>query len=262
MFKIQQLWTADAWKSQLSKAGLLDIDAVSQRDFDWFEEPNKRRGGWSGVARIVLNPKATIEQQSVVFLKIQQNHFYREPRKLFKKCLTFEREFDVLENVGKVSKCVPEVVLFAKWQNGSDVGSILITKALDEWYPLREWILGDNGLTPPDEPTFHRALDAIARCGREINTAGWVHLCFSAKHLFVKPEADGSFSSCVIDFEKSRKHLRSNYRTMKDCSHFMRHTPNLTDSHKRHFLESYFQTNDFTPAQRKLIGKMRGAPAV
>ncbi len=262
MFKIKKIWVSEKWKAPLQEAHLLDIEAVSQRNFDWFEEPNRRRGGWSGVTRIVLNPDDAPQDQQAVFLKIQQNHFYRDPAKLFKKRLTFEREFDVLQQLGSVSSSIPEVLLFAKWRVGADTGSILVTKALDGWLPLTDWLCGQNGLTAPDEATLFKALTAIAKASRQINDAGWVHLCYSAKHLFVSPLSDGSFQSCVIDMEKSRKHISSNYRSMKDCSHFMRHTPKLTDAHKLHYLKSYFQTDAFTPTQQRLIGKMRGAPKI
>jgi len=262
MFKIESKWVAPQWETALNAADLLDIQSVANSEFDWFEAPNKRRGGWSGVTRIVLNPEAEPKDQKAVFLKIQQNHFYRAPAKLFRKQLTFEREFEVLQQLDSVSDAIPEVVLYAKWRSGEDQGALLVTKALHGWLPLPDWLYGKNGLTAPDEATLLKALEAIARGAREINQAGWVHLCYSAKHLFVKPNEDGSFRSCVIDMEKSRKHLSANYRTMKDCSHFMRHTPKLTDAHKLHFLKSYFQTDSFTPAQKALIRKMRGAPKV
>jgi len=79
MFKIKKQWIAPEWESTLRDAGLLDIESVSKREFDWFEAPNRRHGGWSGVTRIVLNPDAVPEDQKAVFLKIQQNHFYRAP---------------------------------------------------------------------------------------------------------------------------------------------------------------------------------------
>jgi hypothetical protein len=262
MFTIENLWVSPQWKDRLDAAGLLDIEAVAKRDHDWFEEPNRRRGGWSGVTRIVLNPDASAEDQQAVFLKIQQNHFYRDPAKLFKKRLTFEREFDVLQRLGSTSDSVPELVFFAKWRAGADTGSILVTKALDHWLPLPDWLCGKNGLTAPDEPTLLKALEAIAATSRRINDAGWVHLSYSAKHLFVMPQADGSFKSCVIDLEKCRKHILSGHRTIKDCSQFMRHTPNLTDAQKLSYLKAYFQTETFSTAQQRLIRRIPGAPRI
>jgi hypothetical protein len=210
----------------------------------------------------VLNPEAAPQDQQAVFLKIQQNHFYRAPNTCFTKQLTFEREFNVLQQLAPVTDSIPELVLFAKWRSGSDVGAILITQALDDWSPLTNWTQGQKGDVAPDEATFQKALEAIAKSAREIHQAGWVHLCFSAKHLFVRPKDDGSFESCVIDMEKSRKHLRAAYRTRKDCSHFMRHTPGLTEAHKLTFLQAYFQTETFSDKQKRLIQSMRGSPAV
>ena len=89
MFKITQQWIAPQWEDALKKADLLNIEALTTREFDWFEEPNRRRGGWSGVTRIVLNPEAAPQDQRAVFLKIQQNHFYRAPSTCFLKRLSF-----------------------------------------------------------------------------------------------------------------------------------------------------------------------------
>ncbi len=262
MFKIKQHWVAPEWEAALKDADLLNIEALTTREFDWFEEPNRRRGGWSGVTRLVLNPAAAPEDQQAVFLKIQQNHFYRAANTLFTKKLTFEREFEVLQQLKSATDTIPELALFATWQVGSDVGAILVTRALDDWYPLNDWIHGRKGLTAPDEATFKKALEAIAQSAREIHAAGWVHLCFSGKHLFVRPTTHGDFESCVIDMEKCRKHLSSAHRTRKDCSHFMRHTPGITDAQKLTFLQAYFQTDNFSAAQTALIRKMRGAPCV
>jgi len=262
MFKIKQQWIAPEWEDALKQADLLNIEALTTREFDWFEEPNRRRGGWSGVTRIVLNPDAAPQDQQAVFLKIQQNHFYRAPNTCFLKKLTFEREFEVIRQLKSATDTIPELVLFVKWRSGSDVGALLITRALDDWYPLNDWLQGHKGLTTPDESTCNKALKAIAQSAREINNAGWVHLCFSGKHLFVRPTTDGNFESCVIDLEKSRKHLRANYRTRKDCSHFMRHVHGITDAQKLTFLQAYFQTDTFSVAQKRLIHKMRGGPTI
>jgi len=43
MFELKQLWISPHWEALLSEAGLLDIESVSQREFDWFEAPKRRR---------------------------------------------------------------------------------------------------------------------------------------------------------------------------------------------------------------------------
>ena len=262
MFKIVKKWHHPKLEHLLNETGLLDIESASQREFDWFEEPNRRRGGWSGVSRIELNPEAPEAERRAVFLKIQQNHFYVAPNTCFLKRLTFEREFAAIQALRPHSEAIPQVVMFAKWQENGNRGSILVTEALDTWIPLRPWLLGELDQPAPDKETLHRAFDAIAKTARSINQAGWIHMCFSAKHIFVKEQSDSTFSVRVVDLEKTRKRVGLDRRTLKDCSHFMRHTPNLTDPDKTHFLKAYFNTGSFNSAQKALISQMRGAPKI
>ncbi len=260
MFKVEKFQVSQKWEAILSEAGLLDIEAVVGREFDWFETPNQRRGGWSGVSRIVLNPNVSPEDQKTVFLKIQQNHWFRAPNNFFRRHLTFEREIDAMTQISSIVNCTPEVLLFGRWITGQDAWAVIITRSLDGWLPLNGWLLGKNGLVPPDQATLLKIFEAIASTSRQLNEAGWVHLSFSAKHLFVRPNKEAAYDICLIDYEKCRRHIFSGYRTIKDCSHFMRHTPKFSDAHKRYYLKSYFQTETFTPSQRRLIRKMKGAP--
>jgi hypothetical protein len=43
MFKAEKFWVSQKSESILAEAGLLDIEAVVGREFDWFETPNQRR---------------------------------------------------------------------------------------------------------------------------------------------------------------------------------------------------------------------------
>ncbi|HZV99605.1 MAG TPA: hypothetical protein VFF74_11500, partial [Methylophilaceae bacterium] len=57
----------------LLEQNLLDnFERVWTYKAPWFEEPNSRRGGWSGVGRLVL--KDTQGNEQGVFLKRQENH--------------------------------------------------------------------------------------------------------------------------------------------------------------------------------------------
>ncbi|PXA03118.1 hypothetical protein DDZ13_13705 [Coraliomargarita sinensis] len=262
MLKVTKLWHAPEKKCILEDAGLLDIGALSRREFDWFEAPNLRRGGWSGVSKIVLNPDAAEESDKAVFLKIQKNHFYRAPDTCFLKRLTFEREFSAMMTLRDACAAIPKVLLFAKWQECGDQYSVLVTESLEDWWPLGPWLKGELPEPPPDEATLNKALEAIAATACKIHQAGWLHMCYSAKHLFVRKQDNGEFDVRVVDLEKTRKRLGLGRRTVKDCSHFMRHTPKLGHAEKNHFLKSYFQTEHFNTKQRKLIHKMRGGPGI
>jgi hypothetical protein len=262
MFRVDRLWVSAQWEQLLREADLLDVEALSKRTFDWFEERNVRRGGWSGVARIVLNPDAAPADQRAVFLKTQWNHFCGGPQAFIRKTLTFDREYDALREIGEATGAVPEVVFFASWRSGEGRGAILVTEALDDWFPVSEWARGTGELDRPSDSVWLRALEAIASASRDINDAGWIHMSYSARHLFVRPEADGSFVARAVDLERSRKSPFPGQRTKKDCSHAFRHAPRMTEAHKLHYLHAYFRADEFTPKQLRLIRKMRGGPAV
>jgi len=259
--EVTRQWVAPGWHGHLAQAGLLDTRDLALREFDWFEPPNKRRGGWSGVSRIPLDPKtAPAGESEAIFLKIQQNHFYRAPNTWFRKRLTFEREFNVMQRMESIAGCFAPPVFFSTWKEGGNRGALLMVQSLDGWLPLNHWLRGENGLTPPDQTTLLHALQAIARIARRIHDAGWVHLAFSPKHLFLKPERNGEFQARVVDLEKARQHLLPGYRTIKDTSHFLKRTPGLSEDLIRQYLFAYFQTHSFTPRQQRWIRKMHGAP--
>lgn len=92
---------------------------------------------------------------------------------------------------------------------------------------------------------------------------------FQLQHLWVHPEWEDQLRSADLldiesvaarDFEKTRKTLTRNQSIIEDVSRFLRHSPNLSRELQLRFLRTYFQTERFTPAQTKLIRKMRGAP--
>ena len=60
------------WADVLRNNGLTDFDALWNLDIGWFEAPNRRRGGWSGVSRCELSVPA--QASAGVFLKRQENH--------------------------------------------------------------------------------------------------------------------------------------------------------------------------------------------
>jgi hypothetical protein len=260
MFEIEKIWIHPKWEETLKKADLINIEAVSNREFDWFEAPNRRRGGWSGVSRIILNPQAQPKDQKAGFLKIQQNHFYRAPATFFRKRLSFIREFEALQELGKVTECVPNLIQYAQWKQGSKLGALLITESLENWQPFDDWLV--KQITIDNNDLIHKALKSIAAATRELHQAGWAHFGFYPKHAFIKENQDGTFSTCLIDLEKARRPLFKSQSTIEDVSRFLRHSKKLSNEHKIQYLHDYFESETFSRTQRKLISRMRGVPAV
>lgn len=263
MFKIKQQWIAPEWEDALKQADLLDIESVSKREFDWFEAPNRRRGGWSGVTRLVLNPDAAPQDQQAVFLKIQQNHFYRAPSTFFLKRLSFAREFDALQALAPVVSCMPNLLQFTQWQHDGNQGSLIITEALEGLQPFDQWLREQkNAATPHKSEPIRKALQSIASAAREVHNAGWAHFGFYPKHAFIRKDKNGNYSTCLIDLEKARQPLRSTHCTIEDVSRFLRHSTDLNNEGKVEYLRAYFQTDTFSDAQKRMIRKMRGGPSI
>ena len=80
------------WQAILAFNQLDNFDAFWQLEADWFEEPNHRRGGWSGVSRILLAlPEGG---EAAVFLKRQENHLRKTIAHPLKGIPTFRAEID------------------------------------------------------------------------------------------------------------------------------------------------------------------------
>ncbi|HAV14407.1 MAG TPA: hypothetical protein DCX06_13090 [Opitutae bacterium] len=256
-FELKNLWVSDPWADLLKNAGLLEIESLGDRKFDWFEEPNRRRGGWSGVSRLSLNPDASEAEQQIVFLKIQQNHYYVSWRNLFLKKLSYKREFYAIRELSPITESLPKVVLFTEWkQNGEDY-CLIITEALDGWQSLEDFLLEE-----PGHMEIQKVLIQIANSIRTINQARWAHFGLFQKHILIRPKEVNSYEIKLIDFEKARKTLTRNQSIIEDVSRFLRHSKNLSEEFKIYFLKQYFQTEQFTSAQKQLIRKMRGVPKI
>lgn len=255
MFKLEKLWVAPEWEQQLSTAGLLDIESVTTREFDWFETPNKRLGGWSGVSRLLLNRDAPEEAEAAVFLKIQENHCYRTIGNGFKKRLTFERELDAYEGLCD-SSLLPELVLFAKWRKGKDVGSLMVTRELKGFVEFEDYMQTIRNELSAPESEIRRALLAVADATRVMHETGWAHFTHKPKHVFIRTASDSKFEVRFIDFERARCPFRKKIFVTEDLSRFLRHSHYLSRAQKLQFLLDYLQTDSFSSQQQRWVDQL------
>ena len=68
-------YLGEGWQPLLSKNNLATYASLWELKADWFEEPNIRRGGWSGVVKVTL--KQTNDVPVSIFIKRQENHLSR-----------------------------------------------------------------------------------------------------------------------------------------------------------------------------------------
>ena len=85
-------YVAEPLKPVFDYNGLFGFSDFWNRKIEWFEAPNHRRGGWSGVARSELTlPDGG---RLPVFVKRQANHMTRTWRHPFRGQPTLIREFE------------------------------------------------------------------------------------------------------------------------------------------------------------------------
>ena len=127
---------AEPWRSILAYNGLSDFESIWMLEAKWFEEPNHRRGGWSGVSRCELNlPNGG---SAAIFLKRQENHGTPSWQHPVQGVPTFLREFNRIMNYR--SKGIPtlEPVYFGTRRVGKDQRAILITEELSGFVSLED----------------------------------------------------------------------------------------------------------------------------
>ena len=210
---------------------------------DWFEPPNRERGGWSGVNFIELTSDAG--KKLHVYLKRQQNFMRRSLRHPIAGEPTFLREFTILQHLAKHQVNVPKIVYFTTQANQA----ILMTEALAGYISLDVW-LAQN----PQMNIAHKKMliSAIAATVKKLHQAGVQHRSLYPKHLFIK-EHDNNFDVALIDFEKSRITPLIAWLKLSDLITLSRRMPQISRAYKLYFLKQYFNVIKFNAGQKRLF---------
>jgi hypothetical protein len=241
------------WRSILAANGLAEFEALWNLPRDWFEPPNKRRGGWSAVSRHRLR----LDDGSGVgvFVKRQQDHAYRNLLHPFRGRPTFERE---LRNIHAYRACgVPTLVpVYFGWRrHGGHQQAILITLELQGFCSLlalqREWT--ERGRPPRAQRLA--LLESLAALTRRMHGCGLQHNCFYPKHLFLRPQAD-AWELRVIDLEKTKRRRRRDAARVRDLSTLGRYAQGWSRSERLRFFLRYLQRKRLDPEARRLLAKV------
>jgi hypothetical protein len=186
---------------------------------EWVEEPNDRRGGYSGVQRIYAEGK-------LLYAKRQTGHIHRSLLHPFGRP-TVLREQEALLGARKAGVTVPEIVYCAAEQSTQGWRALLITKALEGFQPIDEWY-ANNGREEYGEALHQQLLVEVAHTLARLHTARWQHGCIYIKHIFVRITGEGSAAMpevALLDLEKCRQRLTSKQAAMHDMLQLRRHSP-------------------------------------
>lgn len=233
------------WRPILAFNHLQDFDALWSLEAEWFEPPNQRRGGWSGVARCELDlPQGG---KTAIFLKRQENHGTFSWRHPIKGVPTFQREFRKIEHYRQHAIPTLEPVYYGMRRIQHGHRAILVTEELTGFQSMEErsqrWL--SNGAPP--QAIRHRYLAAVAELLRAMHTAGIQHNCFFPKHVFTRIRQDGSVDARVIDLEKSRWRPLRTLSARRDLYSLVRQSLCWSRTDRLWFFKAYLGIDHLTP---------------
>lgn len=196
---------------------------------EWVEEPNVRRGGESGVQRVVGS------DGRLLYVKRQTGHIHRTWLHPFGRP-TVLRERDALIGVRELGVRVPEIIFCGaqrdpvhKWR------ALLVTKSLDGFEEIEQWYAG-GGRERYGEAVHDRVLKDLAENLARMHKGRWQHSCIYIKHVFVRVTGEGDAAKvevALIDLEKCRQRLSAQRAAIHDMKQLRRHSSfNATDWNK------------------------------
>lgn len=205
---------------------------------EWVEPPNQRRGGESGVQRLVeRDPK-----RPMLYCKRQVGHIYRSLWHPFGRP-TALRERQALEALRRLGFRVPEIVYWAARKEAGQWRALLITQALEGFISLREWYATDRP-ERRDSALNNQMLEQLAFTLARLHRAGWQHSCCYPKHIFVKVQADRADSRveiALIDLESSRRRWRMLSASRHDLRQLWRHRGGMPQEDWYFFHQAYLE---------------------
>ncbi len=182
---------------------------------EWVEEPNVRRGGESGVKRVISSTG------KLLYRKQQVGHIYR-PLLHPLGYPTAMRERKVLLACAALKVIVPTLV-YAECRKVDGVWqALLVTEALEGFSSLEEcYARGDEQLW--GEALHQRVLQEVGACLARFNLGRWQHGCLRMKHVFVRVQGD-KVEIALLDLEKSRQRWRAKSAAVHDIQQLKRHS--------------------------------------
>jgi len=243
--KVENHFVSDDARSMLVKSYLGDFTLLWELDAGWYEEPNKRRGGWSGVSRHQLH------DGTLVFIKRQENHFCRDRRSFFRPISTFRREFQNILTFQKLGIPTLEPVYFGERILRGNVQAILVTKALDSFQSLESPEY--QSLSKLEPLCRVNLVSAIAEAIRRMHDNKIQHNCLYAKHVFMKINQDKSVDVRLIDLEKAKRSFFRRAAMLRDLGTLHRHTKGWRSSDRLRFLLAYMQESKMSRTSKAIL---------
>lgn len=220
----------------LVQNNLHDFEQIWSLDTEWFEAPNYRRNGWSGVIKY---PLVDSTGQTVwVFIKRQENHNCKTILHPLTGMPTFRREFINIQ--GLLNKEIPALTALyynERKKEGKDQ-AILITLSLEGYQSFEAFCDNDDNLSLSQRPEIMALAGAVIR---KLHDAHFRHNCLYSKHLFVRDEAN-NIDVRLIDLEKLKWLPLYSQIRRNDLSRLIRRGEPMTHKDLTSLLNSYYNS--------------------
>lgn len=264
----EEIFFSSAARARLEINQLADFASLWRLDEEWFEKPNTRGQGFSGVVTRVL--KSETGQSKRVFIKKQEDHTTRSLAHPIKGIPTFKREYTNIVSLSALGVPTIELLYFGTAEHKGRQRAILVSYALDEFTPVDEWFR--QARSQVSDATAHAVLRALVAAIKSIHQAGYRHGCLYGKHIFIRvaegdvlddhlgDHLDDQIEVRMLDFEKAHRSAFIRRAILKDLSQFVRHCEKLTAADLEYFLARYFDQPNPLRTRRLLmneIGKKR-----
>lgn len=192
------------------------FDYFWQRQGEWVEEPNQRRGGESGVQRLCD------ETGQLLYAKRQVGHIYRSLLHPFGRP-TVLREYDALHSFEQLGVRVPHIVYCGVERDADNQWrALLVSEALDGFEEIDVWLAG-GGRERHGEALYEQVLEDLAGNLARMHRGHWQHGCLYAKHVFVKVVGERA-EVALLDLEKCRRRISCQKAAYNDLKQLRRHS--------------------------------------
>lgn len=246
-------YIGSGWESILQFNQLGSFDALWDLKADWFEEPNERRGGWSGVSKLRLK---TPEGGSVgVFLKRQENHNTKAWHSPIKGVPTFYREFKNIMRFIKHDIPTVEPVYFCYRFEQGNCQAILMSKELDGFESLDAEVYARQGALMKDRVQREHIMATVAKVVNKMHQHHYCHHCLYSKHIFLR-SVNSQWEVKLIDLEKLRWKVCKKNATYRDLNTLPRRISGWGTKDRLKFLQFYMQEKKLSSDSKKLWTKI------
>ncbi|NJC89196.1 MAG: lipopolysaccharide kinase [Desulfuromonas sp.] len=232
----------------LQRHALDCFDALWNAQLAAVDEPNTERDGWSEVFRLELEGRG-------FFIKRQSNYFTRslahplgEP--------TVAREFRNILRYQRLSIPSIQATFFGERRLAGECRAILVTRALDGWTALEDFLVDWPGR---DADQQGKIISACARLVGKLHASGLRHGCLYPKHLFLREQED-MWEACLIDLEKTRRLWFGWRDQVRDLETFLRKVSIWERGGQRGFLSEYLRISrspGSLPLWQERLGRRR-----